>query len=130
MRAARGAARRLTSSNPRPPPPSPNIIAEPPLNFRPTYKFDFDSDVYDSSSKQRIPAWADRILYVPRGLECLAYNSDVSLRTSDHRPVYATFVARVDCEQEQAPATPTQRPAPPLPAAPAFTSESQVCSVQ
>lgn len=33
------------------------------LNFNPTYKYDENSNVYDTSKKQRIPAWCDRILY-------------------------------------------------------------------
>ena len=39
-------------------------FTEPPLNFRPTYKFDINSDEYDTGKKQRPPAWTDRILYV------------------------------------------------------------------
>lgn len=66
---------------------------EPPLYFRPTYKFDEGTDQYDTGSKKRIPAWTDRILYVPTpNIQCLSYNSDVSLKSSDHRPVYATFM--------------------------------------
>jgi hypothetical protein len=30
---------------------------EAPLDFPPTYKFDKMSDLYDSSSKQRVPSW-------------------------------------------------------------------------
>ena len=33
------------------------------LTFGPTYKFDRSSNIYDSSKKQRIPAWTDRILF-------------------------------------------------------------------
>jgi len=33
------------------------------IAFAPTYKFDRESDVYDSGEKQRIPAYTDRILY-------------------------------------------------------------------
>lgn len=77
-----------------------NGFIEPPLNFRPTYKFDVGSiDRYDSSPKHRIPAWTDRVLYVPGtdgGLQCLAYNADMkNTLTSDHRPVYATFLVHV-----------------------------------
>ena len=35
---------------------------EGPLSFMPTYKFDVgESDVYDTSSKARVPSWTDRI---------------------------------------------------------------------
>jgi hypothetical protein len=102
-----------------------NNFVEPPLNFKPTYKFNIRSDLYDTGKKQRIPAWADRILYVPKplrvindnaiistnseakefsnnsvtipvGIQCITYNADFALRTSDHRPVYASFVIDID----------------------------------
>jgi len=63
-------------------------MTEAPLRFKPTYKFDENSDVYDSGPKQRVPSWTDRILFRPgRGISCTAYDADFSLRTSDHRPV-------------------------------------------
>jgi len=76
------------------------------IKFGPTYKFDVHTDVYDTSEKQRIPAYTDRILY------CKMYPTNrnetgeqldygqiefygrAELRTSDHRPV----VARINCE--------------------------------
>ncbi|CBQ72962.1 related to phosphatidylinositol phosphate phosphatase [Sporisorium reilianum SRZ2] len=67
---------------------------EGPITFAPTYKYDNGSDQYDSSEKQRIPAWTDRILYRGLGLRQLSY-SRAELRTSDHRPVYAAFVGPV-----------------------------------
>lgn len=68
---------------------------EGPLHFHPTYKFDKRSNVYDSSAKQRIPSWTDRILYLsndkPSDIEILSYRSQMSFQTSDHRPVGAAF---------------------------------------
>ena len=29
--------------------------------FKPTFKFDKDSDAYDTSAKQRVPSWCDRV---------------------------------------------------------------------
>lgn len=78
---------------------------EGPLNFRPTYKFDSGTDAYDTSSKQRIPAWTDRVLYASgytkgpdevAGLDLRAYRSVAELNISDHRPVLASFVMRFD----------------------------------
>lgn len=56
---------------------------EGPLLFRPTYKYDNGTDVYDSSEKQRVPAWTDRILFrgkeVRRQLHQVHQNSLTSL---------------------------------------------------
>lgn len=102
-------------------------FTEPPLNFRPTYKYDLNSDEYDTGKKQRIPSWTDRILYMTNDqLSCVAYNSEDSIRTSDHRPVYASFVVQFNAfvsldDQQNALVPPTGLVK--------FTSESQVCSI-
>lgn len=36
---------------------------EGPLYFDPTYKYNFNTNDYDTSSKFRVPAWSDRIFY-------------------------------------------------------------------
>ena len=57
---------------------------------------------YDSSSKQRVPAWTDRILFKPTmrssttgwafpRVELTSYDSMRDARHSDHRPVVARF---------------------------------------
>ncbi|CAM9157802.1 unnamed protein product, partial [Pylaiella littoralis] len=75
--------------------------SEGPLNFRPTYKFDSGTDTYDTSTKQRVPAWTDRILYSGTGtVELRAYRSVRELKTSDHRPVLASFVMKFDQRQD------------------------------
>jgi phosphatidylinositol-bisphosphatase len=61
------------------------------ITFRPTYKYDKDSAVYDTSDKCRIPAFTDRVLFrcaVPDRVEVLRYDACQQMRTSDHRPVF------------------------------------------
>lgn len=73
-----------------------NEFIESEITFPPTYKFDANSDLYDTSKKQRIPSWTDRILYKScDSIQCMKYDSVRNIRTSDHRPVYATFKIRV-----------------------------------
>ncbi|KAL0139771.1 DNase I-like protein [Mucor lusitanicus] len=55
------------------------------ITFLPTYKYDNGTDVYDTSEKQRIPGWTDRILFKGAQLNQLQY-SRAELYTSDHRP--------------------------------------------
>lgn len=61
---------------------------EGPILFRPTYRYNLNSDEYDTSDKMRIPAWTDRILYRGNNLDLEKY-SRAELKSSDHRPVYA-----------------------------------------
>ncbi|KAL2603068.1 hypothetical protein R1flu_003927 [Riccia fluitans] len=71
-----------------------NGFIEGPLSFKPTYKFDVGTDNYDSSHKERVPSWTDRILYKVGSssdlrVDMRGYNSINSIKTSDHRPVKA-----------------------------------------
>ena len=98
------------------------LFEEHSVSFLPTYKYDKGKSKYDSSAKQRSPAWTDRILKYERQskdlltselptipestddssgrvkegrplIECIRY--DVARRcfpTTDHRPVRADFV--------------------------------------
>ncbi|PKI84210.1 hypothetical protein MVES_002141 [Malassezia vespertilionis] len=73
------------------------MFQEAPVRFPPTYKFNRLSNEFDTSEKARVPAYCDRILWrghLPETVQCTSYKRwDATL--SDHRPVSATFVARV-----------------------------------
>ncbi|KAI9757098.1 MAG: hypothetical protein M4579_003576 [Chaenotheca gracillima] len=69
------------------------------ITFLPTYKYNLNSDTYESSEKARIPAWCDRVLRKGDNLRQINYNS-APLRFSDHRPVYATFQCTVSIINE------------------------------
>lgn len=65
--------------------------------FNPTYKLSKNSDSYDNSKKQRIPAWTDRILFSSNGsVELIEYDCYLQVRISDHRPVYGSFLIGID----------------------------------
>ena len=66
-------------------------LVEGPLTFNPTYKFNINSNEYDTSKKNRVPAWCDRIIWKKHHcIEQIFYDS-VDYRYSDHKPVYAYF---------------------------------------
>ncbi|CAJ1399297.1 unnamed protein product [Effrenium voratum] len=88
------------------------------INFAPTYKFDKHSEVYDSSKKQRVPSWTDRILWKKDvHVKPMAYNSVPGLQCSDHRPVFAQFEVDIDLDSWSGPANSDAR-------------KSSVCAVQ
>ncbi|CAO3627744.1 unnamed protein product [Cunninghamella blakesleeana] len=60
------------------------------ITFMPTYKYDNGTDIYDTSEKQRVPGWTDRIIYKGEKLKQIQYTRS-ELYTSDHRPVLALF---------------------------------------
>ncbi|KAL6947621.1 hypothetical protein ACO0RG_000197 [Hanseniaspora osmophila] len=70
------------------------------INFPPTYKFDPGTKSYDTSEKNRIPAWTDRVLNRGDILTQLEYGCCENIVFSDHRPVYAVFNADVTLANE------------------------------
>ncbi|SCV69412.1 BQ2448_2432 [Microbotryum intermedium] len=72
---------------------------EAPITFAPTYKYDPGTDEYDTSTKKRIPAWCDRILYRADRADKVTPLPDQYRRwevnVSDHRPVSAAFNLRI-----------------------------------
>ena len=77
------------------------------ITFPPTYKYDINSEDYDTSEKCRVPAYTDRILFKKRyptnhGEDITSLNfgkiihyGRAELKTSDHRPVMAEILCDV-----------------------------------
>lgn len=78
------------------------------ITFDPTYKYDLFSDDYDTSEKQRAPAWTDRVLWRRRKALAetdyaindwnpgkLIHYGRSELKQSDHRPVIAIIDAEI-----------------------------------
>jgi len=72
-------------------------FVEPPIRFNPTFKFNQDTDVYDTSPKKRIPSWTDRILVrtadprVRIGLEdVVVFETDAVKRAMPGATVFTT----------------------------------------
>lgn len=66
---------------------------EPPIAFRPTYKYKPGTREYDEK-KMRVPSYTDRILWrtAPHvDLVCTSFEPADEIMTSDHSPVAATF---------------------------------------
>lgn len=104
----------------------PQYLQEAEIKFKPTYKFNQNSDVYDTSKKRRTPGWTDRVLFEPTGLMCLHYGAVMDIRTSDHRPVFANFALDLDlslCEKPQFDESGNHGHTL------QFTSDSQVCAI-
>ncbi|CAF0889558.1 unnamed protein product [Adineta steineri] len=89
---------------------------EPPIDFMPTYKFDINTDTYDTSEKLRTPSWTDRILYRPKrskvlndnqteleSIKPIHYLSANNIKFSDHRPVSGLYsvVIKYECDEKR-----------------------------
>ncbi|CAD6197851.1 unnamed protein product [Caenorhabditis auriculariae] len=65
------------------------------FSFRPTYKYDVGTNIWDTSEKGRVPAWTDRILYWKAEdsikIENKLMESVQSISISDHKPVRGFF---------------------------------------
>ncbi|CAF1423415.1 unnamed protein product [Adineta steineri] len=87
---------------------------EPPIDFMPTYKFDTNTDHYDTSEKMRTPSWTDRILYHAKRskirqnndkefelIQTIHYSCAKTIRFSDHRPVSGLYQVAIKSECDE-----------------------------
>ncbi len=66
--------------------------SEAEINFAPSYHFDVGTDRYDTSDKQRVPSWCDRIIWREGDkVNPEEYGCVKEAKNSDHKPV--TFLA-------------------------------------
>jgi hypothetical protein len=67
---------------------------EHPIRFKPSYKFDPGTETYDTSKKNRAPAWCDRVLFKNKAacnVDSLSYECVHGTFYSDHRAVVGNF---------------------------------------
>ncbi|CAO1624140.1 unnamed protein product [Parajaminaea phylloscopi] len=88
------------------------------LAFAPTYKFDVGTTTYDTSEKQRVPSWTDRVLAhsspmanetSSRDIEIQSYQSHPEALLSDHKPVTALLEVPLKASAT-VPASPQTKP--------------------
>ena len=67
------------------------------IDFKPTYKYDPSTNSWDTSEKNRAPAWCDRVLFYSKEdlLDIVNYQSYPEMIISDHKPVSCLFTAKV-----------------------------------
>ena len=71
------------------------------VGFVPTYKYDRGTSTFDTSKKQRAPAWTDRVLWAcaqDASVEVLRYTSVPAVVASDHKPIVALLEWKAGAE--------------------------------
>ncbi|KAH0788755.1 Endonuclease/Exonuclease/phosphatase family protein [Histomonas meleagridis] len=69
---------------------------EPKITFFPTFKFDKESDVYDTSPKHRVPSYTDRVLLV-RGRKRLSIGTSASPILDQKPDIQLNFPSMPKC---------------------------------
>ncbi|PIA52483.1 hypothetical protein AQUCO_01000395v1 [Aquilegia coerulea] len=74
------------------------------LDFKPTFKYNIGSSNFDTSHKERVPSWTDRILFKIDKSEDTdttlhSYESLDHIRSSDHKPVRALLSINLNKNQ-------------------------------
>lgn len=107
------------------------------ITFKPSYKFDRYTQQYDTSKKNRSPAWCDRIMFASNPLYSISpdrYFCVYDSCHSDHRPVVGTFTIQLSSPPSSAPppSPPSQKvsrsaPSSPTKQAPSFKEQLRIC---
>lgn len=65
------------------------------MTFDPTYKYKYQSATYDTSKKERVPSWTDRILFNKSSDITPMYYGRAEVDMSDHKPILGLFSFKV-----------------------------------
>lgn len=75
------------------------------MTFDPTYKYQYQSATYDTSKKERVPSWTDRILFNKNEEDITQiYYGRAEIDLSDHKPIMGLFqfkIRRINEEMRQ-----------------------------
>ncbi|XP_057294349.1 inositol polyphosphate 5-phosphatase K-like [Hydractinia symbiolongicarpus] len=78
------------------------------ITFPPTYKYDLNTNDFDTSLKGRLPAYTDRILWQEETKEVLSmeqttYTSHMSYSSSDHKPISGEMIVQIPAMLSESP---------------------------